>query len=237
MIRTWGHCWRKRSGQKLQNSRSVFGPVDAAGAQVSAQQLLAAEHVQRQIAILVVIAVKEASLLLTEQRVVGGVKVQHEFLGRTLETGDELLHQHFVQPSGGGSVGPFLQPAQCGRTGHIPIHAHRRLHGHVATQRSVVVQVLPAQRQSIDPLAQHVAHLVRDQQRTARISDAARCRLDQTELAISRPQQHDAAVTGHAATVKSAFHHTSAKPTKINGCRSLCCGTVWHRHSSLVACA
>ena len=32
--------------QQLEYRRSMFGPVDAAGAQVSAQQLLATEHVQ-----------------------------------------------------------------------------------------------------------------------------------------------------------------------------------------------
>lgn len=57
---------------------------------LSAQQVLAAEHIQWQIAVAVVIAMKEAAFLLAVQRVVGGVEVQHEFFGRALEAGDEL---------------------------------------------------------------------------------------------------------------------------------------------------
>src|SRR5215467_11217764 len=42
----------------------------------------AAEDVQRQIAIAVVIAVKEAALLVPVQRVVGGIEVENDSLGR-----------------------------------------------------------------------------------------------------------------------------------------------------------
>jgi hypothetical protein len=43
--------------------------------------MLAAKHVQRQIAVGIVVAVKEATLLLAVQRVACGVKVQHQFSG------------------------------------------------------------------------------------------------------------------------------------------------------------
>jgi hypothetical protein len=55
--------------------------------------------------------VEKAPFLLAVQRVVGGVEVQHEFIGRGFEAGNELLNQHSVQPPSGGAIGPFLQPA------------------------------------------------------------------------------------------------------------------------------
>ena len=42
----------------------------------------AAEHVQRQIAIAVVIAVKEAAFLVAMQRIIRGVEVQDDLFGR-----------------------------------------------------------------------------------------------------------------------------------------------------------
>ena len=191
--------------------------VDATGPQVGAQQLLAAEHVQRQVAVAVVVAVEEAALLLAVQRVVGGVEVQHQLFGRGLEAGDELLDQHLVQAPRGGPVGPLLQPAQRGRTGDLAVHAYGRLHGHVAAQRAVVVQILPAQRQAIHALAQHVAHAVLDQQRAARVGNAARGCFEQAQLAIDLAQQHHAAVAGHAAAIEAALHDSSAKTAKLDG--------------------
>lgn len=67
--------------------------------------------VQRQVAVAVVVAMEEAPLLLTVQRAVGRVELQHQFIGRRVEAGDELLHQNFMQPHGGAPAGPLLQPA------------------------------------------------------------------------------------------------------------------------------
>ena len=207
--------------------------IDAAGAQVGAQQLLAAKHVQRQVAVAVVVAVEEALLLLAVQRVVGGVEVQHQLLGRGLEAGDELLDQQTLQPHRAGSVGPTLQPAQRGRAGHLAVHAHGRLHRHIAAQRAVVVQVLPAQCQAVHALAQHVAHGVRDQQRVARIGNAATGRFDQSKLAIHRRQQHHSTIAGHAATIESALHNPSAQAAEVDHSKLTRFGTVWFRHRPL----
>ena len=77
----------------------------------------------------VVVAVEELALLLTVQRVVGGIEVQHKFNRGCLEAGDELVDQDFVQVPGGGFVSPFLQAAQRGGAGHLPVYADCRLHG------------------------------------------------------------------------------------------------------------
>ena len=220
--------------QQFQNGRAVLGPIDAAGSQVGAQQLLAAEDVQRQVAVGVVVAVEELALLLAVQRVVGGVKVEHQLFGGALEAGDELLDQHLVQTPGGGFIGPFLQPAQRGGAGHLPVYTDCRLHGHVAAQCAVVVQVFPAECQAVHALAQHVGHAVRDQQRVARVGDAARCGIEQAQLAVSGPQQHHASVTGHGTAVKTPFDDSPAKTAKFDLAGLNFFGTVWHWQSLVV---
>ena len=212
----------------------MLGAVDAARAQVGAQQLLAAEHVQRQVAVAVVVAVEEAALLLAVQRVVGGVEVQHQFLGGDLEAGDELIDQHLVQAPRRGAVGPLLQPAQRGCAGHLQVHADGRLHRHVLAQRAVVVQVLPAQRQAVHALAQHAAHAVLDQQRAARVGDAACGCVHQPELAINGAEQQHASVAAHAAAVEAALHHASAQAGELDHPHVHFFGTVWFRHCPLV---
>jgi len=213
----------------------VLGRIDATGSQIGAQQLLTAEHVQRQVAVAVVVAVEEASLLLAVQRVVGGVEVQHQFLGRLLEAGDELFDEQLAQAHCCGPVGPLLQAAQRRRAGHLTVHADGRLHRHVPSQRLVVVQIFPPQGQAVHALAQHVAHGVRDQQRVAWVGDAARCRRSQAQLAIGCRQQHHTAVAGHAATVEAALDPATTQPPEVDHpeIKLLLSGTVWIRHCPL----
>jgi hypothetical protein len=64
-----------------QASNFVFRPgraLDIGTPQLRAQQMLAAEDIQRQVAIAVVVAVEEASLLVAVQRIVGRIQIQHD---------------------------------------------------------------------------------------------------------------------------------------------------------------
>ena len=56
--------------------------VDVGTAQLGRQQMPAAEDVERQIAVAVVIAVEEAPFLMAVQRVVGGVEIEDDLLRR-----------------------------------------------------------------------------------------------------------------------------------------------------------
>ena len=76
----------------------MLGPVDVGRPQVRHQELLAAGNVQGQEAVVVVIAVEEAAFLIAVHGVVGGVEVQHQFLGRRGVGGDERLHQRLGHP-------------------------------------------------------------------------------------------------------------------------------------------
>jgi hypothetical protein len=52
--------------------------VDVRGPEPGRQQMPAAEHVERQVAIAIVVAVEEPAFLMAVQRVVGGVEVEHD---------------------------------------------------------------------------------------------------------------------------------------------------------------
>ena len=68
--------------QQLQHGAGVLGGVDVAGAEVGREQLVAAEDVQRQEAVMIIVAVEEAALLLAVDAVVGGVEVEDQVLRR-----------------------------------------------------------------------------------------------------------------------------------------------------------
>ena len=70
----------------------MVGP-DVRRPQMGHEQSRAAGDVQRQEAVVVVVAVEEVLLLVAVDRVVGGVDVEDEFGGRRLERGEELVDE------------------------------------------------------------------------------------------------------------------------------------------------
>ena len=71
--------------------------VDIRPAQSGTQQMLAAEDVERQVAVAVVVAVKEASFLLPVQRIVGRVEVQDDALGYLVVAVEKQLDEEAVE--------------------------------------------------------------------------------------------------------------------------------------------
>ena len=58
--------------------------VDVGAPELRRQQLLAAEHVQRQVAVAIVIAVEEAAFLMAVQRSISGVEIKDDRARRRL---------------------------------------------------------------------------------------------------------------------------------------------------------
>ena len=56
--------------------------VDVRAPQLGRQQMAAAEDVERQVAVAVVIAVEEPAFLVAVQRIVGGIEIEDDLLGR-----------------------------------------------------------------------------------------------------------------------------------------------------------
>ena len=56
--------------------------IDVGFAKLRRQEMAAAEHVKRRVAVAVVIAVEEAAFLMAVQRVIGGVEIEDDLFGR-----------------------------------------------------------------------------------------------------------------------------------------------------------
>lgn len=72
----------------------------------------------------------------------------------------------------------------------------------------MIVQLLPALRQSVLPLPQHVADTVLDRRGVVRIGDRACSGIDQSQALIKFGQQYDAAV-------ETAFDRPLAQMSKF----------------------
>ena len=192
----------------------MLGPIDAAGPQQRAQQLLAAEHVQRQVAVAVVVAVEEAPLLLTVQRVVGGVEVQHQFLGRGLKLAMNCSTSTSCKRTAVARLAQLSRRHSVGALATSRSTPTAVCIGQIAPQCLVIVQILPAQRQ---PYTRW-----RSMSRTAcvmssglRGSAMQRAAASISPSRVRRRQQHHASVAGHAAAVEAALHHASAQPPEF----------------------
>ena len=100
--------------QELQDGPAVQGPIDVGRSKIRHQQLAAAEHVQRQEAVLVVIAVKEPLLLVAVHRIVRGVKVQDQFFRRCRLGTEEGLDKGLGDLGQGRALHAVLQGLGCG---------------------------------------------------------------------------------------------------------------------------
>ena len=231
MIRASGQAWRSRVHQQLDHGRGVLGPVDAAAPEHARQHRLAAEHVQRQVAVVVVVGVELAALLLCRAAARRRRRCRAPApRAACLVAGDELIDQHAVQRHGLRARGARLQAAQRGRAGQRIDPAHGGLHQHVVAQRVVVVQVFVATAQAVDALGQQVAQAVRDARRIARIAEHRRSRTAQPDALVHPTQQQHAAVRADVAALEVGLDHASPKPPQLH--RPI--GTLWHRQSSVV---
>src|ERR1035437_3347117 len=75
---------RPRAANLLDNLRQLLHrtrrAVDIGWPQLGAQQMLATKDVERQVAVAVVVAVKESAQLMAVDRIIGGVEVEHNLL-------------------------------------------------------------------------------------------------------------------------------------------------------------
>ena len=79
-MRTCGQRTRIGVTTRAVSSNRPGGRVDVGAPQLGRQQMRAAEDVQRQIAVAVIVAMKEATFLMPVQRIVGGVEIEDDML-------------------------------------------------------------------------------------------------------------------------------------------------------------
>ena len=189
--------------------------------------MIAAEDVQREVAVVLVVAVEEAAELVAVDRVVGGVEVQDDPLGRpgvgleeegheeafdVVGAADDLLVAAvLVGPDGGqfeavegALAGQRLAPVA------LPLAGLARGVGladdggeqGVAAEVVVVVEVLVAQRQGVDPLGDQLLDGVLDEVGVAVVGEAGGELADDPGESLGLAEQQGAAVGGDVAAVE-----------------------------------
>src|SRR4030042_975358 len=132
--------------QQLQNRPAVQGRINIRRPKIRHQQLTGTEHVQRQEAVMIVIAVKETLHLIAMHRIVGRVKVQNQLFRRCNMRTDECLDKHLGNSGQCLAVNAVFQTAQGRRRGQrqVPFDAAFReyLEQRVFSKALMVVKVL-----------------------------------------------------------------------------------------------
>ena len=218
--------------------------VDVRAPQPGGQQVVAAENVERQVAVAIVVAMEETPLLMAVDRIVRGVQVERDprrWLGMGVqEQVDEqpldrrgIVGDLAVAVPVGGRVlqavqralarqrraggPPGLQPAQ-----HRPKHR-------IAAQVVVVGHVLVAKRDGEHALADQGRHVVDDALRRPAVVEAAGKALGQIDRLVRRAQQQRAGVRGHRPATEIRNHLAAIEACKQHRFRVTLC-----RHRGLL---
>ena len=200
--------------------------------------MIAAEHIERQVAIAVVVAVEEAALLMAVQRIVGGVEIEDDLPRRLKVRIEKEIDQKLLDGRGLMAdlvVARGLRPAQL-QPVERALARHRRAvlaprrelagqhrHHRVVAQLVMIIEVLVAQRDPEHPLAHQGRHLVLDQLLPPRVPEAAGEALDELDRTIRRTQQQCPGIRRDGAPVERRHHRTSFYRCKIKPIRNTLC--------------
>ncbi len=126
--------------------------VDLRRAQIGTEQLRTAKDIKWKEAIVVIVAVKEAAFLVPVHLIVCRIKVEDDLLRGHRMRLDELIHQKGIHLDGRLSLRMVLKTTQGWRTRQWLIATHCRLQGDVMAEFIVIVEILFAASDGIDPL-------------------------------------------------------------------------------------
>ena len=165
--------------------------------QARAQQLLPDKNVERQVAIVSVVAVEKTSFLVAVQPVVGGVEIEHDALGLAglgldVERGQQTIDRARVEndlfvAAGRAGLGrgqlQAVESALAGAgfaaiLGAPPLLAFEILFAaeqsqqRVGAQLIVIVEILITERQPVDALGNQLAHAVFDLRGLTMVAEA-----------------------------------------------------------------
>ena len=209
----------------------AVGGILVGGAQFGGEQMPASEDVERQITVAVVVAVEMPALLLAVDGIVRGVQVDDHARG-AFSVG--LQTERHEQRRNGGLVvgdlvigiaadlGGVLQPVERRlpreRRAVRPLGgelARQHLQHGIVPQMVVIVDVLVAQGDGEDALADERRHRVQQRIRVAAIVEAARQSLDQADRSVRGPEQQPAGVRSDLATVERAHNPVAFHGSEI----------------------
>lgn len=204
--------------------------VDVGLAQLGDQEMPAAKYIQRQIAVAVIVAVKEAALLIAVQRIAGRVGIEDDLFRRPFVRLDEEIDEQSFD-----RVGPIVDLVIAARRLHRALQtvqrrfardrraigatgrelAGERRKQRIVAQRVVIVQIFVAERQTDQPLSEKRFDLVLDQHGIATIDKAGRKALRQPQRFVDLSQQQRASVRGQRPAIETRLDPTPFRLSKI----------------------
>ena len=239
-METDGHAFRTRSTIRATSSTAPGRPVDVRGPQPRAEHMRSTEDIQRQIAVVPVVPVEEPPFLLTVQRVVRRIDIQHDARRRRRVRLDEHVHQQGVE--GRFVIGHFLvtvslgllrpdqfQPVQRalsrqrGPAVCLPHPvlarrvrlAHGRRHQRVAPQGVMVVQIFVAQRDGHHTLCHQILDRVFDQTRVPVVLEALRRAPAHVAAPFDCPEQQCPCVGSDRSAIKTGDQSAATDLRKL----------------------
>ena len=149
-------------------------------------------------------------------RIVGGVEVQDQLLGRGAMRANEGLDEDLGNPTKALAIHTVLQAAQGRRRRQRPVFLNRPLTQHVKQnilpQALMIVEVFITEGNPEDPLGQQGPLRMGDEEGVAGIGEAGVDRIDQTQRSIHLTQQHGSAVRGQPAAAKVGLNILAFEP-------------------------
>jgi hypothetical protein len=221
------HVWpglAQPRDQQLQDGPRMMRRADVARPQIGDEQLLAAEHIERQEAPVAVITMVMPPLLVAMDAIISRIEIEDQLRWRLGKGGDEVVQQHAVKSERRLPVGPLLEPAERRVAGQGRVALQRGLPHQIMPQRPVVVEILIPLRDPVDTLPQQVDLPVRDVEGIARVGQRGVQSLEQTEPAVRLAQQEDSAIAGDVAALKVGLDFAAIEAWKSE----FFLRTVWH---------
>jgi hypothetical protein len=173
--------------------------IDIRWPQLRRHQLIAQEHIKRQVAVAIVVAVEKAAFLMAVQGIIGRVEIENNLFRRLLVRFDDQIDQQRFdsrrimrnlviarrfRPAQLQTVERRLAGYRCTILALGLELAGQHRHHRIMAQLVMVVEILIAQRDPHHPLANQRFHLVLNQFLTAPVAKAPRKPFDQLERPV-----------------------------------------------------
>ena len=202
--------------------------TESGGSQVRDEQPRPARHVQRQEAVVPVVAVVKMVLLSTVNEIVGGVEVADEFGGRRVERGDELFDENFRESNVRGAVDAVFEPAKWRRRCERGRAENRgaiggRLPERIVSKAVVIVEVFVTVGDSENALRDERALAMNGECGRTRIGDRGIDGVNASDLSIGLAEEQESRVVGNDARIEIDVDFATIRTGKGKGfCGRLC---------------
>jgi hypothetical protein len=214
------------------------GGVDIRPPQLRRKQVPAAEHVERKVAVAIVITVEEPAFLMSVQRIIGGVEIKRDLRWRFRVRVEKQVDEQCLdrgRVGGEPGVARRLRPAQfqtaqrrlAGQRRAVAASrrqlARQRRQHRIVAQLVMVDQVFVAERDADHPLHHQRLDLMFHECRVARIGETSRKSPRQPDHPVSCAEQQRTGIRRDATAVERRNHLAPIRACKPEQrCATLC---------------